>query len=105
MSLRDRIYLIWSYGKAQFVVGLVYNLVCSMWLSMGISYPFFVDSFIIKAILYTVTFFLIRQFRDRDAIFFYINLGLSKRKLQLSVLLIDFLSLAILLTAILIIYG
>ena len=36
------------------------------------------------------------QFRDRDAIFFYINLGLSRRKLLVSVILIDFLALAIL---------
>jgi hypothetical protein len=48
---------------------------------------------------------LVRQFRDRDAIFFYINLGLSRRKLQLSVLLVDFLFLAILLTTVMLIHG
>lgn len=45
------------------------------------------------------------EFRERDAVFFYINLGLSRRKLQLSVLLVDFFTLAILLTAVLLLYG
>ena len=45
------------------------------------------------------------QVRDRDAIFFYINLGFSRRKLQLSVLLIDYLVLAILLTSVLLLHG
>ena len=105
MTLRDRIYLTWCYGKTQLVIGLVYNLVCASWLSMGISYSFFVDAFIIKTIIYAITLFLIYQFRNRDAIFFYINLGLSRRKMELSVLLLDFLSLAVLMTAVLIIYG
>ncbi|MBQ1683150.1 MAG: hypothetical protein II071_02625 [Bacteroidales bacterium] len=45
------------------------------------------------------------QFRDRDAIFFYINLGLSRRKLLVSVILIDFLALAILMGIIFLING
>ena len=105
MTLRNRICLIWSYGKTQFTIGLVYNLICTLWLVKGISYSFFVDAFIIKAVVYAITLFLVRQFRSRDAIFFYINLGLTGRKLQISVLLIDFLSLAILLSAVLLIYG
>jgi hypothetical protein len=48
---------------------------------------------------------LTRQFQNRDAIFFYINLGLSRRKLQLSVLVIDYLVLAILLTSVLLLHG
>ena len=46
-----------------------------------------------------------RQFRDRDAIFFYINLGLSRRRLLVSVILVDFLFLAILMVIMLLIYG
>ena len=45
------------------------------------------------------------QFSDRDAIFFYINLGLSRRKLLISVILIDFLSLAVLMAIMHLIYG
>ena len=71
----------------------------------GFSYAFYIDAFILKAVVYAITYYLVRQFRGRDAIFFYINLGLSRRKLQLSVLLVDFLVLAILLTTVMLIYG
>ena len=64
-----------------------------------------VDSFILKGGLMAITLHLVKQFRDRDAIFFYINLGLSRRKLLISVILIDFLALAILMTIMFFIYG
>ncbi len=64
-----------------------------------------VDSFILKVALLAITMYLVKQFRDRDAIFFYINLGLSRRKLLISVILIDFLSLAILMAITHLIYG
>ena len=105
MTTRERIYLTWSYGKGQFIIGLAYNLTCARYLALGISYAFFVETFIIKAFLYAITLFFFDQFRNRDAIFFYINLGLSRRKLQRSILLTDFLTLAILLSAVLLIYG
>ena len=54
---------------------------------------------------YAVTLYLAVQLRGRDAGFFYINLGLSRRKLQLSVLLVDFAALAILLTIVLLLHG
>ena len=63
------------------------------------------DSFILKVALLAITMYLVKQFRDRDAIFFYINLGLSRRKLLTSVILIDFLALAILMTIMFFIYG
>lgn len=105
MTFRDRIYLTWSYGKAQFLVGAAYNIVCTQILTRGFSYSFYIDAFILKAAVYAITYYLVRQFRGRDAIFFYINLGLSRRKLQLSVLLVDFLVLAILLTTVLLTHG
>ena len=49
--------------------------------------------------------YLASKFRDRDAFFFYINLGLSRWKLQVSVILADFLALAALLTSVLIFHG
>ena len=105
MSLRDRIFLVWNYGKIQLLVGALYNLMCTGFLAGSFSYAGFVDAFILKAIVAAVTLYLVLQFRDRDAIFFYINLGLSRRKLQISVLLADFLSLAFLLTLDMLFYG
>ena len=105
MTLRDRISLIWRYGKTFFLIGGVYNLVCAGFQSIDFSYAFMVDSFIIKAVITAITLFLMKQFSDRDAIFFYINLGLSRRKLLVRVILADFLALAILMTVMLLIYG
>lgn len=105
MTILDRISLIWRYGKGIFIIGAVYNLVCAGFQTLGVSYTFMVDSFILKGVLLAITLYLVKQFRDRDAIFFYINLGLSRRKLQVSVILADFLALAILMTVTLLIYG
>jgi hypothetical protein len=105
MTLRDRISLTWRYGKGVFLIGAVYNLVCAGFQSGGFSYTFMVDSFIIKAVITAITVYLVKQFRDRDAIFFYINLGLSQRKLLTSVILIDFGVLALLMAIMLVING
>ena len=105
MTLHDYISLTWRYGKIQFLVGAVYNLFCAALLAGEVSYAFFVDAFIIKALITAVTLYLVRQFRGRDDIFFYINLGLSRRKLQTSIILVDFLMLAVPLTIVLLIYG
>ena len=105
MTLRDRISLTLRYGRAQLLIGAVYNLVCMKYLLSEISYTFFVDCFIIKVVVTSITLYLVSRFRDRDAIFFYINLGLSRRKLEISVILADFLALAILLTSVLIFHG
>ena len=105
MTLRNRISLVWRYGKAQLLIGAVYNLVCMRFLLSGISYTFFVDCFIVKVLVTAITMYLASKFRDRDAIFFYINLGLSRRKLQISVILADFVMLAILLTPVLVFHG
>ena len=105
MTLRDRISLIWQYGKGVFLIGAVYNLVCAGFQSGGFSYAFMMDSFILKAVITAIALFLVEQFRDRDAIFFYINLNLSRRDLIVSVILVDYLALAMLMTAMLFIYG
>ena len=105
MPLRDRISLTWRYGKAQLLIGTVYNLVCMCFLLSGISYAFFVDCFIVKVLVTAIAMYLTSKFRDRDAIFFYINLGLSRMKLNISVILVDFLMLVILLTSVLVFHG
>ncbi len=105
MTIRDRISLTSRYGKGIFIIGAVYNLVCAGFQTLGFSYTFMVDSFILKGVLLAITLYLVKQFRDRDVIFFYINLGLSRRKLLISVVLIDFLSLAVLMAIIYLMYG
>ena len=105
ITLRDRISLTWRYGKAHLLIGAVYNLVCMRFLMSGISYTFLVDCFIVKVVVTAIVMYLASQFRERGAIFFYINLGLSRRKLEISVILADFLALAILLTSVLVFHG
>lgn len=89
MTLRDHIFLTWNYGKAPLLVGGVYNLFCTYLQATGFSYAFFVDAFILKAVLVAITLYLVKQFRDRDAVFFYINLGLSRRKMLIRVVLAE----------------
>ena len=105
MTLWDRISLTWRYGTGIFLIGAVYNVVCAGFQSGGFSYSFMVDSFIIKAVVTAIAVYLTDQFRDRDAIFFYINLGLSRGKLLFCVILVDFLALALLMTIMRLIYG
>ena len=105
MTLWDRISLTWRYGTGIFLIGAVYNVVCAGFQSGGFSYSFMVDSFIIKAVVTAIAVYLTDQFRDRDAIFFYINLGLSRGKLLFSVILVDFLVHALLMTIMRLIYG
>ena len=105
MTPWDRISLTWRYGTGIFLIGAVYNVVCAGFQSGGFSYSFMVDSFIIKAVVTAIAVYLTDQFRDRDAIFFYINLGLSRGKLLFSVILVDFLVLALLMTIMRLIYG
>ena len=105
MTLWNRISLTWRYGTGIFLIGAVYNVVCAGFQSGGFSYSFMVDSFIIKAVVTAIAVYLTDQFRDRDAIFFYINLGLSRGRLLFSVILVDFLVLALLMTIMRLIYG
>lgn len=105
MTVKERIYLTWSYGKLQFLVGAVYNFMCAQLLATSFFYPILVDAFILKALVYAITIYLVKQLRDKDAVIFYINLGLSIKKLQLSIFLIDFLSLAVLMAAVVVLHG
>ncbi|MBR6883897.1 MAG: hypothetical protein IKN06_13145, partial [Bacteroidales bacterium] len=49
-----------------------------------------VVAFILKTLFTAVVLYLHRQFEDRDAVFFYINLGLSRKRLMAATLSIDF---------------
>lgn len=105
MTLRDHIFITWNYGKGLFLIGGVYNVMCAMLLARSFSYTGFVDAFILKALVTVVSLYLLKQFQARDSIFFYINLGLSRRKLLIRVLMTDFIILAVLLTIILLLNG
>ena len=88
--LGDRLYLVWNYGKTHLVLGGLYNLACAAAFSRAFSPMLAVDGFIIKGVVAALVFYLISQFRSKDSVFFYINLGLSRRKLDVAVLVIDF---------------
>ena len=60
MTLRDRISLTWRYGKGIFLIGAVYNLVCAGSQTLGFSYTFMVDSFILKVALLAITMYLVK---------------------------------------------
>ena len=105
MKLKEQIYLMWSYGKWQLIVGAVFNVVCAVAVATNFSYNALVISFIIKVLVSALTYYFVREFKARDSIFFYINLGFSKHRLQAMVLAVDFSALVILLTIILVLYG
>lgn len=82
--------LVWMYGKWMILVGGVYNLVCSTFLVGAFSYVGLLDAFILKVLFTAVVLYLHRRFEDRDAVFFYINLGLGRKRLMAGTLAIDF---------------
>lgn len=82
--------LTWMYGKWIILAGGLYNLVCTALLAAAFSYMGLVDAFILKVLFTGVVLYLHRRFEVRDAIFFYINLGLSRKRLMAGTLTIDF---------------
>ena len=105
MTLRDRISLTWRYGKGIFLIGAVYNAVCARVQAGGFSYTFMMDSFIMKSVVTVIAVYMVKLFSDRDAIFFYINLGLTRKKLLTSIILVDYLVLALAMAIMHLIYG
>ena len=82
--------LVWMYGKWIILAGGLYNLACAALLAGAFSYMGLVMAFILKTLFTAVVLYLHRVFEDRDAVFFYINLGLSRRRLLAATLSIDF---------------
>ena len=82
--------LVWMYGKWIILAGGLYNLVCVAFLAGAFSYVALVDAFILKIPFTAIVLYLYRRFEDRDAVFFYINLGLSRKRLMAATLSIDF---------------
>ena len=82
--------LVWMYGKWIILAGGLFNLACTAFLAGAFSYTGLVAAFILKMLFTAVVLYLHRQFEDRDAVFFYINLGLSRKRLMAATLSIDF---------------
>ena len=82
--------LVWMYGKWIILVGGLYNLACTAFLAGAFSYMGLVAAFILKTPFTAVVLYLHRVFSDRDAVYFYINLGLSRKRLMAAALSIDF---------------
>ena len=82
--------LVLMYGKWIILAGGLYNLVCAAFLAAAFSYMGLVDALILKMLFTAVVLYLHRRFEDRDAVFFYINLGLSRKRLMAATLSIDF---------------
>lgn len=90
MRTGKQIELVWQYGKWLFVVGGLYNLACIGALAGAFSYAGLVYAFLLKLVFTAVVLYLHRKFEDRDAIFFYINLGLNRKYLMVWTLAVDF---------------
>ena len=82
--------LVLMYGKWIILAGGLFNLVCATFLAGTFSYVGLVDAFILKMLFTAVVLYLHRRFEDRDAVFFYVNLGLSRKRLMAVTLSIDF---------------
>ena len=82
--------LVWMYGKWIILIGGLFNLACTSILAWAFSYAGLVAAFILKTPFTAVVLYLHRVFESRDAVFFYINLGLSRKRLIAATLSIDF---------------
>ncbi len=84
------------------VCGALFNVACGLLLATSSAYPAIDICLLFKLFCVAVALYLMRQFEHRDAVFFYINLGLSRRRMLATVLGADFLVWAIMITVIVI---
>lgn len=102
-SWMEKVLLTAGYGKGLLAMGGLFNVVCATLLASAFSYAGVVLSFLLKGAFTAVVLYLWMQFQKRDAIFFYINLGLTRRGMLTAVLVADFLMLAVLLTIVMLV--
>ena len=102
ISIWDKARLTLSYGKVLLVCGTLFNVVCAYFLASFFFYAGVLESLILKVLFTAVVLYLMRQFEHRDGVFFYINLGLTRRGMLTAVLALDFLVWALLMTIIII---
>ena len=102
-SWMERILLTAGYGKGLLILGGLFNVICATLLASAFSYAGVVWAFMLKTVFTAVVLYLRKQFEKRDAVFFYINLGLTRKGMMAAVLAADYLVLAILLTIIMLV--
>ena len=90
VEIGRHIRLVWQYGKWIIVLGGLFNVVCAGFLAGAFSYAALVYALILKVMFTSVVLYLHRAFESRDAVFFYINLGLSRKRLLGESLAFDF---------------
>ena len=91
VSWMERFRLTLGSGAGLLVLGGLFNAVCAVLLSAGFFYGAILITFILKVGVTAVSMYLKRQFESRDSVFFYINLGLSRRRMLTTVLAVDYL--------------
>ena len=91
ISIWDKARLAMGYGKVLLICGTLFNVVCAYFLAEFFFYAGVLESLILKVLYTVVVLYLVRQFEHRDAVFFYINLGLTRRGMLATVLGMDFL--------------
>ena len=91
VSWIGKIRLTLGYGVGLLVLGGLFNAVCDVLLSAGFFYGAIFITLLLKAGVTAVSLYLNRRFENRDAVFFYINLGLSRRRMLTTVLSVDYL--------------
>ena len=102
ISFWDRVRLTLSYGWVLLFCGALFNVVCGLLLATSFIYSGILLSLILKLLCTGVLLYLQRQFEHRDAVYFYINLGLTRRRMLATVLAIDYLVWALMITIIVI---
>ena len=84
------------------ICGALFNVVSGILLATSFIYSGIVLSLILKVLGTGVLLYLQRQFEHRDAVFFYINLGLTRRRMLAEALVFDYLVWALMVTIIVI---
>ena len=97
ISWKERVLVTAEYGMGLLVLGGLFNVVYVTTLAIAFSYAGVVFGFLLKGAFTGVVLYLRRQFENRDAVFFYINLGLTRRRMMTAVLVTDFVALTLML--------
>ena len=102
-SRMEKMLLAAEYGEGLLVLGGLFNVVCASLLATAFSYAGVMYAFLIKGVFTMLVLYLRKQFEKRDAVFFYINLGLTRKGMLRAVLVMDLLALAVLFAVIMVV--
>ena len=98
----DRVRLTVSYGWVLLVCGALFNIASGVLLATSLGYSGIDISLLFKLLCTGVLLYLQRQFEHRDAVFFYINLGLTRRRMLAEAVAMDYLAWALMIIIIVI---